>query len=100
MGYIMVETGVAAPGLPEFPLIELLSRTTTIALTVTFFVGGQELRKIFGNMSLEPDDMVIPSTEETIMGTYRTQLVYILRSFFDMPPESCASFKVSNQLVY
>lgn len=82
MGYIMVETGVAAPGLPEFPLIELLSRTTTIALTVTFFVGGQELRKIFGNIPMEPDDTVVPSQEETFMGTHRTQLIYILRSFF------------------
>ncbi len=82
MGYIMVATGVAAPGLPEFPLIELLSRTTTIALTVTFFVGGQELRKIFGNIILDPDDMVVLSQEETIMGTHRTQLIFILRSFF------------------
>lgn len=82
MGYVLVASGVSRPGLPEFSLIDLVSRTTIVALTVSFFVGGQELRKIFGNIQLEPDTMVIPSTEETVFGTTRTQLIFIVRAFF------------------
>lgn len=82
MGYVLVKSGVSSPGLPEFSLIDLISRTTVIALTVSFFVGGQELRKILGGIELEPDDMVVPSTEEVVMGTGRTQMVFIVRSFF------------------
>jgi hypothetical protein len=82
MGYVLVASGVSTPGLPQFSLIDLVSRTTIIALTVSFFVGGQELRKIIGNIKLDPDDMVVPSTEETVLGTGRTQLIFIIRSFF------------------
>lgn len=82
MGYVLVASGVSSPGLPQFSLIDLVSRTTIVALTVSFFVGGQELRKILGNIKLDPDDMVVPSTEETVLGTGRTQLIFIIRSFF------------------
>lgn len=82
MGYVLVASGVSSPGLPQFSLIDLVSRTTIIALTVSFFVGGQELRKLIGNIKLDPDDMVVPSTEETVLGTGRTQLIFIIRSFF------------------
>lgn len=82
MGYVLVASGVSSPGLPQFSLIDLVSRTTIVALTVSFFVGGQELRKIVGNIKLDPDDMVVPSTEETVLGTGRTQLIFIIRSFF------------------
>jgi hypothetical protein len=82
MGYVLVASGVSSPGLPHFSLIDLVSRTTIIALTVSFFVGGQELRKILGNIKLDPDNMVVPSTEETVLGTGRTQLIFIIRSFF------------------
>ncbi|QGT99450.1 hypothetical protein SYNTR_0857 [Candidatus Syntrophocurvum alkaliphilum] len=82
MGYILVASGIAKPGLQEFPLIDLISKTTIIALSVSFFVGGQELRKIFGGKQLEPDKMLVPSDEETILGTNRTQLVFVIRSFF------------------
>ncbi len=82
MGYILVASEVATPGLGEFPLIDFVSRTTIVALTVSFFVGGQEMRKIFGGMKIEVEDMVIPSKEETILGTNRTQMIYIIRSFF------------------
>ncbi|MEW6623377.1 MAG: hypothetical protein AB1420_09665 [Bacillota bacterium] len=82
MGYVLVASGVSKAGLPEFPLIDLISKTTIIALTVSFFVGGQELRKIMGGIELEPDSMVIPSQEETVLGTNRTQLVFIIRAFF------------------
>lgn len=82
MGYVLVASGVSTPGLPQFSLIDLVSRTTIVALTVSFFVGGQELRKILGGIELDPDDMVVPSAEETVLGTGRTQLIFILRSFF------------------
>jgi hypothetical protein len=82
MGYILVASGVATEGLPEFAIIDFISRTTVVALTVSFFVGGQEMRKLFGKKKVEVEDMVIPSQEETILGTTRTQLVYIVRSFF------------------
>lgn len=45
MGFILVVSGVATPGLKEFPVLELVSQTTNIALIVTFFVGGQRLEK-------------------------------------------------------
>ncbi len=82
MGYTLVTSGVSKAGLPDFPLIDLISKTTIIALTVSFFVGGQELRKIIGNIKTEADTSVVYSTEETVVGTTRTQLVFIIRAFF------------------
>ncbi len=82
MGYLLVVSNVATPGLPEFPFVNMMANTTIIALTATFFVGGQELRKILGNEELAEDDFVIPSSEETILGTSRTQFIFIIRSFF------------------
>lgn len=82
MGYILVASGVAEPGLREFPIVDFIARTTIIALIVSFFVGGQELRKIFGGKELSSDEMVVPSDEETVLGTSRTQFVFIIRSFF------------------
>lgn len=82
MGYVLTASGVSTPGLPHFSLIDLVSRTTVVVLTVTFFVGGQELRKIMGGIQLPPDEMVIPSTEEVVLGTGRTQLIFIIRAFF------------------
>lgn len=82
MGYVLVTSDVSVPGLPQFSLIALVSRTTIIALTVSFFVGGQELRKILGGIKLDPDTMVTPSTEEVVLGTGRTQLIFIIRAFF------------------
>ncbi len=82
MGYSLVVSGVSKAGLPDFPLIDLISKTTIIALTVSFFVGGQELRKIIGNIKTEADTSVVYSTEETVVGTTRTQLVFIIRAFF------------------
>ena len=82
MGYVLVASGVASPGLVEFPFVDLMARTTIIALTVSFFVGGQELRKILGNKDLESEDIVVPSNEEVVLGTTRTQFIFILRSFF------------------
>jgi len=82
LGYILVLSDVSTPGLIEFPFVNLMASTTIIALTVTFFVGGQELRKILGNKEEIADNMVIPSEEETVLGTTRTQFIFIIRSFF------------------
>ncbi|MGD6833992.1 hypothetical protein ACQCT5_17610 [Sutcliffiella halmapala] len=82
MGYLLVSTGVATPGLVEFPLVDFMARTTIIALIVSFFVGGQELRKILGNKDLESEDIITPSDEETILGTNRSQFIFIIRAFF------------------
>ncbi|WP_078596805.1 hypothetical protein [Evansella clarkii] len=82
MGYILVLSDVGTPGLTEFPFVSLMANTTIIALTVSFFVGGQELRKILGNKETPPDDLMAPSDEETMLGTSRTQFIFIIRSFF------------------
>ncbi len=82
MGYMLVTSGVSTAGLAHFPLIDLISKTTIAALTVSFFVGGQELRKIVGGLQVPADTSVIHSTEETVVGTTRTQLVFIVRAFF------------------
>ena len=81
MGYILVASGVCRPGLPEFQIVDLISKTTIIALIVSFFVGGQELRKVFGKVRVENDEMEIPSQEEICIGTTRSQLVHIVRAF-------------------
>lgn len=82
MGLALVKSQVATPGLPEFPIVILMSRVTITALTASFFVGGQELRRIFTHRKLEGEDMIVPSDEEVVLGTKRTQLVFIVRSFF------------------
>ncbi len=82
MGLALVKGNVATPGLPEFPIITLISKVTITALIVSFFVGGQELRRIFSNRPLLKDEMVVPSDEEVMLGTKRTQFVFIVRAFF------------------
>lgn len=82
MGYALVKSDIGTPGLPEFPLVGLVSRVTIVALIASFFVGGQELKKIFKGDHLELDDIVVYSSEETILGTKRTQLYFLIRSFF------------------
>lgn len=82
MGFLLVQSGVAAPGLNEFPLVILLSKVTIIVLTVSFFVGGQELNKIFTRKQLEIEQLVTEAQEEVLLGTKRTQFVFILRSVF------------------
>ena len=82
LGLALVQGNVGTPGLPEFPIVRLMSRVTITALIASFFVGGQELKKILTKQKLEGDDIIVPSDEEIILGTKRTQLVFILRSFF------------------
>lgn len=82
MGFILVSTGIGTPGLPEFPLIDLTSKVTITALTASFFVGGQELRKILTKHEINKEDLVIQSTEEIVLGTKFTQFMFLIRSFF------------------
>jgi hypothetical protein len=82
MGLVLVQSDVATPGLPEFPIVDLMSRVTVTALIVSFFVGGQEIKKILTGEKLDIEDLVVPSEEEVILGTKRTQFMFIIRSFF------------------
>ncbi|MCK5148627.1 hypothetical protein KAR48_17870 [bacterium] len=82
MGFLMVQSQVGTPGLSEFPLLILLSKVTVIVLIVSFFVGGQELRKIIFKQHQEMESLVVESQDEVILGTQRTQFVFILRSVF------------------
>ncbi len=82
MGFIMVKSQVATPGLKGFPMIVMVSQTTVIALIASFFVGGQELKKIFSKEDLNIEDLMMPSQEEIILGTNSTQLFFIVRAFF------------------
>lgn len=82
MGYILVSTGLATPGLMEFPIVELTSRVTITALMASFFVGGQEIRKIFMNRKIDAGDIVVPSSKELFLGTYATQFMFLVRGFF------------------
>jgi hypothetical protein len=82
MGYLLVATGVSAPGLADFPMLGMVAQTTVVALAVSFFVGGQELRRILGRRKVPVDDSVVYATEQVVFGTGRTQLVFITRAFF------------------
>lgn len=82
MGFLMVRTGVSDPGLADFPMLGMLAQATIVALAASFFVGGQELRRILGRMDLPPDQSVVYATEQIFHGTTRTHLVFVARSFF------------------
>lgn len=82
MGYLMVATGVSVPGLGDFPMLGMVAQSTIIALAASFFVGGQQLRRIFSGLEIPPDQSVVYATEEVFHGTARTHLVFIARSFF------------------
>jgi len=82
MGFLMVQSDMGSPGLIEFPLVILLSKVTIVVLIVSFFVGGQELYKIIKNRKLDIEQLVTESQEEVLLGTKRTQFVFILRSVF------------------
>jgi hypothetical protein len=82
MGYVMVSTGMGTPGLREFPIIDFTSRVTITALIASFFVGGQEIRKLFTEHRIDKTDIVIPSEDEMFLGTKFTQFMFLIRSFF------------------
>ena len=82
MGFLLERSGVAAAGLPDLVIINLMSKVTVVVLIVAFFVGGQELNKIIAKKHLEIEELMMPSEEEVLLGTKRTQLFFIVRSFF------------------
>ncbi len=82
MGFILVNTGLATPGLREFPIVDLTSKVTITALMASFFVGGQEIRKLITNRKIDPRDIVVPSSQELFLGTKATQFMFLVRAFF------------------
>lgn len=82
MGLILVSSGLATPGLPEFPVMDLGSKVTITALIASFFVGGQEIKKIIAGEKINKKDIVVQSTEEIFLGTKFTQFMFIIRAFF------------------
>jgi hypothetical protein len=82
MGYVLVITGMGTPGLKEFPIIEFTSKVTITALIASFFVGGQEIRKLISRKELDTQDIVVPSDEEMFLGTKFTQFMFLVRAFF------------------
>jgi hypothetical protein len=82
MGFLLVHTGVSKAGLTDFPMLSMIAQSTIIALAASFFVGGQELRRLFSKAEERPQDPIAYSTEQVFFGTGRTQLIFIARSFF------------------
>lgn len=82
MGFLLVATGVSQPGLADFPMLGMMAQSTIIALAASFFVGGQELRRIFGKTKVPADESVLYATEQIFFGTGRTQVIFIARAFF------------------
>lgn len=80
MGFLLVSTGLATPGLREFPVMELSSRVTITALMASFFVGGQEIRKLIAKNRIDVRDMVVPSSQELFLGTRATQFMFLVRA--------------------
>jgi hypothetical protein len=84
MGHLLVATGVSDPGLRDFPMLGMIAQSTIIALAASFFVGGQELRRMLSRIQVPPDQSVVYSTEQIFFGTGRTQLVFVARAFFTL----------------
>ena len=80
MGYVLVASGVSTPGLPEFQVMDHISKATIIALIASFFVGGQELRKTFGRLHIEHDDLIVHTEHMATIGTNTTHLYFIVRT--------------------
>ncbi|WP_295895654.1 hypothetical protein [uncultured Vibrio sp.] len=81
LGALLVKSGMAAPGLGEFPVVVLMSQTTVIALIASFFVGGQEIKRLLSKQSFDDEGYFAASTKEVIVGTSSTQLTFIIRAF-------------------
>jgi len=82
LGMVLEVTGLATPGLDEFPVVGLAGKTTIIALIATFFVGGQKLRNTFWKPKTPKEDDVVLNNEEVLLGTKGTQLIFLVRAFF------------------
>ncbi|MDY0164504.1 hypothetical protein [Desulfobotulus sp.] len=84
MGFALRHTGMVQPGLKEFPFVVMTANVTIIALIASFFAGGQELYRILRGIEAKPDEQVVASSEELVLGTTSTQFVFIIRAFFLM----------------
>lgn len=82
MGLALVKGNVATPGVQELPIVILMSKVTVTALIASFFVGGQEIKKIISRQPIKVDDTVSLCQDEILLGTKNTQLIFILRAFF------------------
>lgn len=82
MGYSLVAGNVATPGVKELPVVILMSKVTITALIASFFVGGQEIKKILTHQEIAVDDTVSLCQDEILLGTKNTQLIFIIRAFF------------------
>lgn len=82
MGFSLVKGNVATPGIQELPIVILMSKVTVTALIASFFVGGQEIKKILSKQQICIDDTIALCQDEILLGTKSTQLVFILRAFF------------------
>jgi hypothetical protein len=82
LGMVLEITGLAKPGLAEFPIVGLTGGTTIIALIAAFFIGGQKLRNTFWRPKTPKEDDVVLNEEEVVLGTKGTQLVFLIRAFF------------------
>ena len=82
LGFVLELTPIVTEGLVEFPIIDLMGKTTIIALVVTFFVGGQKLRNTFGKPKEAKKNDVQLNEEEIMLGTGGTQFVFLTRAFF------------------
>ena len=81
LGALLVESGMAQSGLTDFPVVVMMNQTTVIALIASFFVGGQEIRRLLSNQIVTDDHSFMPSNRELIVGTNTTQWVFIVRAF-------------------
>ena len=82
MGLALVKGNVATPGIEELPIVIMMSKVTVTALIASFFVGGQEIKKILTKQELTGDDSVFLCEDEILLGTKNTQFVFIIRAFF------------------
>lgn len=82
MGLALVKGNVATPGIEELPIVIMMSKVTVTALIASFFVGGQEIKKIITKQELTGDDSVFLCEDEILLGTKNTQFVFIIRAFF------------------
>ncbi len=82
MGFSLVKGNVATPGVQELPVVILMSKVTVTALIASFFVGGQEIKRILTHQAIDVDDTVSLCHEEILLGTKKTQLIFIIRAFF------------------
>ncbi|AJR07815.1 hypothetical protein C9J03_21025 [Photobacterium gaetbulicola] len=82
LGSLLVHSDMATPGLEQFPVVALIGQTTVIALIASFFVGGQEIRRLLSKKDFDEEcDFFSPSSQEVVLGTSSTQLTYIIRAF-------------------